>query len=68
MPLFWGPTNTEAETRVSALLEQLRRDLATLADPEHHVDDDPCGRGFYEGRVAAYRAEIRRLRDGRSVD
>lgn len=67
MPIYWGPSDATDETRIDALLVALRRDLATLADPEHHVDEDPCGRDFYELRVASYRAEIRRLR-GATVD
>jgi len=38
------------------LLEQIKRDMETLRGP--YIDDDPCGRKFYEDRIASYREAL----------
>lgn len=38
------------------LIDQIRRDMETLRGP--NIDDDPCGRKFYEDRIASYRASL----------
>lgn len=42
----------------AAFVEQIRRDTETLTDPAHHVEDDPCGRQFYEDRIASFKAAL----------
>lgn len=43
----------------AALVEQIKRDTDTLTKPEHHVDQDPCGREFYVRRIALYKEAVR---------
>lgn len=41
----------------AALIEQIKRDIETLASPT--IGEDPCGRAFYEQRIADYRAVVK---------
>jgi len=52
------PTYTTEEV-ISQLIAQIKRDLETLRMPLVYQSPNP---EFYHGRIAAYRAEVRRLR------
>lgn len=49
------------QTRRAAILEALRRDLATLAGPPEYIAAGD--RAFYEDRVASYREMLRNVVD-----
>lgn len=62
LALGFEPESSGTYIYVFALIEQIKRDLDTLNNPIHRVNEDPCGRAFYQDRIKAYREAVIKCR------
>jgi hypothetical protein len=56
-------TERTPEDRIAGLIEQIKRDTATLKDLAYC--STPAHRAFYEARIAEARSDIARLEGGK---